>query len=98
MDSCSLLAQSLPPRKRGNDGSLRRNDVLEMEPAGLLLVLEDEAQGDVRGGDRLAVAVAGAVAGGGDAAFGAPDQGGLFGRVDRLYADVGGPACCGHVQ
>lgn len=45
----------------------------KVEPAWLVLVLEDEAQGDVRGGDRFAVAVAGAVAGGSDAAFGAFD-------------------------
>ena len=63
-----------------------------MEPGGLVFVLEDEAQGDVAGGDRLAVAEAGAVAGGGDAAFGAAAQGGLIGRVDGLYPDVGGPA------
>ena len=63
-----------------------------MEPAGLVFVLEDEAQGDVAGDDRLAVAVAGAVAGGGDTAFGALDQGGFAERVDGLYPDVGGPA------
>ena len=64
----------------------------KMQPAGLVFVFEDEAQGDVGGGDRLAVVEAGSVAGGGDAAFGAAGKGGLFGRVDGLYPDVGGPA------
>ena len=45
---------------------------LKMEPAGLVYVLEDEAQGDVRSCDWMAVAVTGAIAGGGNAAFCAP--------------------------
>ena len=69
-----------------------------MQPAGLVFVFEDEAQGDVGGSDRMAVAVAGAIAGGGDTAFGARDQGGFAGRVDGLYPDIVGPAGLGHVE
>ena len=84
--------------ERGVAGMTGRGVDSKMEPGGLVFVFEDETQGDVAGGDRLAVAEAGSVAGGGDAAFGAAAQGGLFGRVDGLYPDVGGPAGFGYVE